>query len=428
LKNILSTTGQFAKGLGQSSQYVKNFSADLTKAAADYAAYQGKTSAADVNEYARKFAKATLGEVGELKDIGIVIDTTSKQFQDAVKEMQELTGATEAQAKQMAIQKELLEQVEIAAGSASKNMYDGWAQLNKLFDQFKEILGGVGEIFSGVFGPILSTLNGILEIPLVKSTASWVVAIAGVAYGYAALLKTLSLIRSTMIGTTEAQKLSVELQVKALQNNAKVLAIKKEELKIQERITDLEIKLAKTKADLKAKGLKTYDRTTALGKEYASLSSQKSNAGKALKDYQKEAEKALGAIGAEFKDLSESTVEALGGLVGLDPAFINLVRSVNGITVATGAATAAEISLANARKGTALASLAESLTKINQRIPNLVGGMAKFIKTGKIAPGIFTGLGAGLKACLIPLAAIIGKLAILAAVFVIVHDLIKRIG
>ena len=177
LKNILSTTGQFAKGLGQSSQYVKNFSTDLTKAAADYAAYQGKTSAADVNEYARKFAKATLGEVGELKDIGIVIDTTSKQFKNAVAEMQELTGTTEAQARQMVIQKELLQQVEIAAGSASKNMYDGWAQLNKLFDQFKEILGGVGEIFSNVFGPVLSTLNSILEIPFVKSTAAWIVAI-----------------------------------------------------------------------------------------------------------------------------------------------------------------------------------------------------------------------------------------------------------
>lgn len=342
--------------------------------------------------------------------------------------MQQLTGTTEAQARQMVIQKELLQQVEIAAGSASKNMYDGWAQLNKLFDQFKEILGGVGEIFSNVFGPILSTLNAILEIPLVKSTATWVVAVTGVAYGYAALLKTLSLIRTTMIGTAEAQKLSAELQVKAIQNNAKVLAIKKDELKIRERILDIETKLAKNKADLKAKGLKTDDRKTALGKEYASLSTQKTNANKALKAYQKEAQKALDAIGDEFKDLSASTVEALGGLVGLDPAFISLVQSVNGITVATTAATAAEIGLANARNGTALSNVAKSLTEINKRIPNLVGGMAKFIKTGKIAGGMFTGLGAGLKACLAPLAAIAGKIAIIAAVFVIVHDLLRRIS
>ena len=324
LKNILSTTGQFAKGLGQSSQYVKNFSTDLTKAAADYAAYQGKTSAADVNEYARKFAKATLGEVGELKDIGIVIDTTSKQFKNAVKEMQELTGTTEAQARQMVIQKELLQQVQIAAGSASKNMYDGWAQLNKLFDQFKEILGGVGEIFSNVFGPVLSTLNAILEIPFVKSTAAWIVAITGVAYGYAALLKTLGLIRTTMVGTAEAQKLSAELQVKAVQNNAKVLAIKKEELKIQERIADIQAKLAKNAGDMRSKGLGLSDRTTALGGERASLMSQKTNANNALKAYQADAEKALDAIGAEFKDLSASTVEALSRFSWFRPCIYQL--------------------------------------------------------------------------------------------------------
>lgn len=198
LKNILSTTGQFAKGLGQSSQYVKNFSTDLTRAAADYAAYQGKTSAADVNEYARKFAKATLGEVGELKDIGIIIDTTSKQFQNTVKEMAELTGTTEAQAKQMVIQKELLEQVKIASGSASKNMYDGWAQLNKLFDQFKEILADVGGIFSKSFGPILKVFNSIIEIPFVKSTTAWAIAIGSIAVGYAALMKVLFKINSTI--------------------------------------------------------------------------------------------------------------------------------------------------------------------------------------------------------------------------------------
>jgi hypothetical protein len=191
LKNILATTGQFARGLGQSSQFVQNFSTNLTKAAADYAAYQGKTSAADANDYARKFAKATLGEVGELKEIGIIVDTTSAQFQKAVKTFQETTGATEAQAKQMEILKQIIEQTQVASGSASKNMYDGWTQLNKLFDQFKEILGDVGSIFSSVFGPLLHTLNAILEIPFVKSTLAWGVAVGSVSVGYISLMSVL---------------------------------------------------------------------------------------------------------------------------------------------------------------------------------------------------------------------------------------------
>lgn len=234
LKNILSTTGQFAKGLGQSSQYVKSFSTDLTKAAADYAAYQGKTSAADVNEYARKFAKATLGEVGELKDIGIIIDTTSKQFQKAVEEMAELTGTTEAQARQMVIQKELLEQVQIASGSASKNMYDGWAQLNKLFDQFKEVLGEVGDIFSKAFAPILGVLNGILEIPFVKSTAAWVIAIGGVVVGFVSLKRTLNKLTDSF-NAFKIGKENMDLIKKSSENYEKTL----------ERIYYLQLQLVK---------------------------------------------------------------------------------------------------------------------------------------------------------------------------------------
>ena len=84
-KRVLTTIGQFATGLGQSGQYVRQFSTDLAKAAADYAAWAGLP---DVNEVAKKFAKATLGETGELKDIGIVIDTQSEAFKRLTAEMQ----------------------------------------------------------------------------------------------------------------------------------------------------------------------------------------------------------------------------------------------------------------------------------------------------------------------------------------------------
>ena len=199
LKNILSTTGQFAAGMNQSSQFVRQFSADLTKAAADYATYQGKNTSSEINDYARKFAKATLGEVGELKEIGIVIDTTSKQFKNAVTEFAMLNGVTEEQAKQQLIFKEILKQTEIAAGSASGNINDGWAQLNKTFDVFKEILAQVGKIFSDTFGPILRVLNSILEIPFVKSTTAWVIALGSFTFGYVTLIKTISVLNKTLL-------------------------------------------------------------------------------------------------------------------------------------------------------------------------------------------------------------------------------------
>lgn len=300
LKNILSTTGQFAKGLGQSSQYVKNFSTDLTKAAADYAAYQGKTSAADVNEYARKFAKATLGEVGELKDIGIIIDTTSASFKNAVKEMAELTGTTEAQARQMVIQKELIEQVKIASGAASKNMFDGWAQLNKLFDQFKEILGDVGKIFSTAFGPALKILNGILEIPLVKSATAWSVAIGGVVVGYVSLISSLKKI-SGLLATNNAYR---EIELKSY----------REVLEVQDKI------------------LKRLKQRMTLQKNISKLESGGYRSGffspSILKNYQNKNEANISKLTNQLKGLNPEVIKMLPGLEGIKTEFIDFMMTI----------------------------------------------------------------------------------------------------
>ena len=68
-KQLLTTVGQFAHAMGQSKEYVGQFSSSLSKSAADYAAYMGASSAEEINAVGKKFAKATLGEVGELKDL-----------------------------------------------------------------------------------------------------------------------------------------------------------------------------------------------------------------------------------------------------------------------------------------------------------------------------------------------------------------------
>lgn len=84
----------------------------------------------------------------------------------------------------MEITKQLLEQTQIAAGTASSNISDGWTQLNLLFEQFKEVLADVGKIFSSIFGPVLSTLNSVISIPFVKSTAAWGIALGAIVLGY----------------------------------------------------------------------------------------------------------------------------------------------------------------------------------------------------------------------------------------------------
>lgn len=396
LKNILSTTGQFAKGLGQSSQYVKNFSTDLTKAAADYAAYQGKTSAADVNEYARKFAKATLGEVGELKDIGIIIDTTSESFKKAVKEMAELTGTTEAQAKQMVIQKQLLEQIEIASGSASKNMYDGWAQLNKLFDQFKEILGEVGGIFSKAFAPILGVLNGILEIPFVKSTAAWVIAIGGVVVGYTALMKTLNKLAPALNSITANFAIQPQYIEKIKKLEEQILPILKRQAEIKEKIGKL----------------------------------NKGGKGTGLQDLMIEEKRlniSLGPFQNELKKLGTSTLMLIPSIQGISSEFSNfsnvLVTHIGIIKKTTavhiGAIAATKLRhFAEMRLIGTTSVLTVLFGKLTYAFKAFQLGIAAFFK--ELAAGA-TGL-AAIKVVGASLLAATGKLAIVLAALVVVFD------
>ena len=190
-KRVLSTIGQFATGLGQSGQYVRQFSTDLAKAAADYAAWAGLP---DVNEVAKKFAKATLGETGELKDIGIVIDTQSEAFKRLTAEIQASTHASEAQAKQMAIAKSILEQVGNSSGSAAKQSTDLWTQAKVTLQALNEILGRIGGIFSTIFGPLLANLNAVLKFKFVQVFIAWSVSIGLVLYG---INKLTSALRST---------------------------------------------------------------------------------------------------------------------------------------------------------------------------------------------------------------------------------------
>lgn len=404
LKNILATTGQFAKGLGQSSQYVKNFSTDLTRAAADYAAYQGKTSAADVNEYARKFAKATLGEVGELKDIGIVIDTSTESFKKAVEEMQKLTGTTEEQARQMVIQKELMEQVQIAAGSASQNMYDGWAQLNKLFDQFKEVLADVGKIFSTALAPVLSTLNSILEIPFVKSAVAWGVAIVGVVVGYTALMKTLNKVSRLLGIQNNLRQLEPQILKKVFELQEKILTSKKRLVVVQERLNALQGN---------GKGVKSH-----------TLSQE------ALTNIKVDVKSDLDKLNKELKNFDQSVLNTIPGLEGINQGFIEhlatlkLVKvGLKSTTAVTLGAAAAEkilaISRMNLASGTSI--LATMFGKIAGSFKSIGLGFAAFWKT---LSGGAAGL-AGIKVALSGLAAAAGKVLIIIGALIAAFDLIK---
>lgn len=170
---MLSTIGQFTQGLGFASNASKDLSLGLSKAAADFAAFSG----GNAEDIAKKFGKALTGETGELKDLGIYIDTSSESFKKLTAEITASTGAIGAQARALAINKMILEQTSVAAGSSVMLTLDGFTQLKKVFENIKETLAKVGQILSVAFGPILEIFNQILSKPMVQWFAAFTIVV-----------------------------------------------------------------------------------------------------------------------------------------------------------------------------------------------------------------------------------------------------------
>lgn len=445
--------------MGQSKEYVGQFSSSLSKSAADYAAYMGASSAEEISAIGKKFAKATLGEVGELKDLGINIDVTSLKFQQLVKDIQATTGASEAQAKQMAIAKDIIKQVEYTSGSASAGMLDGWQQLNKLLDNFKEILGQVGGVFSKVFGPVLSAFNTILEIPFVKSVTAWSIALGSVIAGYIGIVTLLkkNLDATKKIADSQDKILAAKEALNKFEKDGMKLA--KNRLKNQEKIAQAYQKQAEAFAKLQAEGLNTnfqskewkemlkklknqnYDeflRIDQLKKDY------KNPASTATQTRQKKIQpldQMIREVQGSFENLTSKGAEAALKMAGLNTQTIEYIRSLNLSTLATKKSTlaiikqtAAKIKSATINYAAKLASTGADATTIGASLTALLVSLWAKLKHGFVVffgqikgffvalKPFFAALGKILMAVVKPLLVVFGWIVAAIGVFVIVFD------
>lgn len=137
------------------------------------------------------------------------------------------------------------------AGAASSSMFDGFTQLTILLDNFKEILAGVGKIFSDVFGPALYAINSFLQIPFVKKTSAWSIAIGAVATAYISVVALLKKIndsiktQTTLLGKTSLFHREEQfLKDMTLVKDEKLYAIQNKLLKNLEKQVKLRAKIA----------------------------------------------------------------------------------------------------------------------------------------------------------------------------------------
>lgn len=189
-KKLLTLIGSRTIDLGLDKDTMSNMSVELAKISQEIAQFYGQ----NVSEVGKKLSQALAGEVGGLKDIGIVINSSSKQFQQLVKDMQASTGASEEAAKAMVIYNEILKKTEKFKGT-----FDAQAKsLSQAFGNISNTLQSgafakAGEVLSAIFVPILNKVDAILNKP-------WVASIMGIVTALGLVLVQVLLIQKAMTG------------------------------------------------------------------------------------------------------------------------------------------------------------------------------------------------------------------------------------
>ena len=156
--SALANIGTMIDSLDFDKLSTAKIAGDLLIASKNWAEFIGKSSEAE--RIAEAFAKALAGEVGELKSIGIVINTSSASFKQLQAEMKASKNVTDEQANSLAIVEQLLNKTAIAAG-AFNSMTIG-NQFDNIKNTLNEIIAIISDKLNVVVAPILKTINTVL--------------------------------------------------------------------------------------------------------------------------------------------------------------------------------------------------------------------------------------------------------------------------
>lgn len=313
-KQLLSTAAKFGSATNLDSSNLTKFSSDLAKLAADVAAFQGID---DVNSVLQRFGVATLGRTQGLREFGVQIDTTSQSFKNQIKIIQETTGATEAQAKQTLILNEAMKQLVYTQGAA-KDLAGGWANLQILFSNIKDILAETGKAFTTLFGPILKFINKILNADISKQFIGWGIALTTVGIAFNKILSVYDNLTKKLI-TEKLESLGANIDLQKSQQRYNNL--KARQLKIQQQINNLKAQQLSQRIVNKDINL---DKTSK-GGIFKAYSISADFEDKEITKTQESIKK----LGEELKPIHSELDEISSSVSGFSPALTSLIPGFN---------------------------------------------------------------------------------------------------
>ena len=162
-KKLLNLLGSRTINLGLDPDEFTKINVELARITQEISAATGLK----VEEVGKKLSQSLAGEVGGLKDLGIIINSSSRNFKDAVSKLQQ-TGITEEAAKAMVIFGQIQQQTKKFDGSFK----EGAKSISQAFGNIQNTLTSgafakAGESLSKMLVPILNTIDKILANDIV---------------------------------------------------------------------------------------------------------------------------------------------------------------------------------------------------------------------------------------------------------------------
>ena len=171
-QKLLNTIGGRLSNLGLNPQELSQYSSELARIAQELTA-AGLGSGLQQN--AKKLSQGLMGEVGGLKDLGILINTTSEQFKNQVQALKQSKGISEELARAQIVYGEVLKQTAQYSGTFAQKSGD----LNQALGDIKNTLDSglfakMGQNLSKVLTPLLQMVNSVLSMPIIQEFGAWI--------------------------------------------------------------------------------------------------------------------------------------------------------------------------------------------------------------------------------------------------------------
>lgn len=172
-KKLLNLLGSRTINLGLDPQEFARINVELARITEEISAATGQ----NISEVGKKLAQSLAGEVGGLKDLGVVINTAGEKFKNAVSDLQK-TGIPEEAAKAMIIFGEIKKQTQKFDGSFKEGAKSISQSFNNISNTLESgIFAKAGETLSTLLSPLLNVVDTLLSNDIVKHIGGITVAI-----------------------------------------------------------------------------------------------------------------------------------------------------------------------------------------------------------------------------------------------------------